>query len=141
MRLLALDIGQKRIGIAVTDPLQLIANPLTTVAANDLQAYLQKYISTEPVEAFIVGKPLQSSGTPSQSMPYVEANVRMLQQTFPTIPIRFVDERYTSKLAERAIRDGGVKKHDRQTNKALIDQVAAAIILETYLQTQNTLQL
>ncbi len=133
MRLLALDIGRKRIGVAVSDPCQLIATALTTIPSGTLRDFLVDYLSKEDVEAFVVGKPLQTDGTPSESTRWVEMSINILRKNFPDIPVHLVDERYTSKIAETAILQGGVRKDKMKADKGMIDQVAAALILQSYM--------
>ena len=132
-RILAIDYGQKRTGLAVTDELQIIASGLTTVNTKDLVIFLKEYVSKEPVELFIVGEPKQMDNTASESEVLILPFLKKLEQQFPNIPIKRVDERFTSKIAFQAMIDGGVKKKDRQ-NKALVDKVSATIILQTYLE-------
>ncbi len=132
-RILAIDYGTKRVGLAVTDPLQLIANTLTTVSAHEAIAYLKVYLQKEEVECFVVGKPLKMDGTDSQLAQYVEKFISLLAKTFPAIPIKRVDERFTSRIAQRALLEMGLKKKDRQ-KKENVDQVSAVLILQTYLE-------
>ncbi|MEI6574755.1 MAG: Holliday junction resolvase RuvX [Bacteroidota bacterium] len=132
-RILAIDYGTKRVGLAVTDENRLIAGPLDTIPAHLVLAFLQKYVSKEPVDVFVVGKPLQMSGEASQSMVHVEAFVRSLRKQFPFIPVEWVDERFTSKMASRAIAESGLKKKDRQ-DKSLIDKISAVIILQSFME-------
>lgn len=133
MRILALDYGKKRTGLAVTDPLQLIASGLTTVLTHELIPYLRKYIAQEPVELFVIGEPKNLDGEATHGTALVTECIRILQKNFPEIPVKKMDERFTSKMAFRSLIDSGVKKKDRQ-NKALVDEVSATIILQEYLQ-------
>ena len=135
-RLLAFDFGTKRLGIAVTDPLQLFATGLTTIHPKDVIEFLKKYLQTEHIETFIVGEPKQMDGTPSQSAPQVKGFVTILKKNFPDIPIEMMDERFTSKMASATIAQSGLKKSDRQ-NKALIDTVSATIILQSYMEKKS----
>lgn len=135
-RILAIDYGMKRTGIAVTDTLQLIANALTTVLTKDLQAFLDDYLSREQVACVVVGLPKQMNGQPSQTMPHIEKFVAAFCARHPQVPIEFFDERFTSVLAQKAIIAGGVKKKDRQ-NKALYDQVSATIILQGWMESRK----
>ncbi len=135
-RILAIDAGQKRTGIAATDNLQLIANGLTTVPSNEVFSFLEKYLHEETVDEFVVGLPKQMSGSDSQSMKFVTPLVNRLKKLFPHIPVVMVDERFTSKLAQQAILLSGVNKTKRQ-DKALIDQVSATIILQSYLESKQ----
>jgi putative holliday junction resolvase len=134
-RILAIDYGLKRTGIAVTDPLQIIAQGLTTVESPRLINFLKEYISKEPVELFIIGEPKNWDDSDTHATPLVEAIIVRLMKNFPKIPIKKVDERYTSKMASRAMIDMGMKKSQRR-NKALVDEIAATIMLQEYLQQQ-----
>lgn len=135
-RILAIDYGRKRTGIAVSDILQLIANGLTTVPTNELLQFLFTYVSKEPVERILVGLPKQMNNEYSESIKYIEPFVRSLKKLFPNIPIEYVDERFTSVLAHRTMLEGGLKKKSRQ-NKSLVDEISATIILQTYLENKR----
>lgn len=135
MRIMAFDYGTKRIGIAVTDPMQLIATSLATVHPENIWQFLTDYLQKEEVETFVIGKPLQMDGTASQSTQHIIGFMRKLKKSYPLIKIVEVDERFTSKLATRAIAQSGVKKSKRQ-DKALVDAVSATIILQTYMDSQ-----
>lgn len=130
---MAFDFGTKRLGIAVTDPLKIFATALTTIHPKDIVSFLQTYLQTEQVELFVVGEPKQMDGTASQSAQQVKGFASLLKKNFPTIPIAMMDERFTSKMASATIAQSGLKKSDRQ-NKALVDTVAATIILQSYLE-------
>ena len=130
---MAFDYGTKRIGIAVTDPMQMIATGLETVHPNLIVDYLKKYLQTEQVETFVVGEPKQMDNTPSQSAMHVKGFVNMLKRTFPEIPVEMLDERFTSKMASAAILAGGVKKAGRR-DKALVDTVSAVILLQSWME-------
>ncbi len=132
-RILAIDYGQKRVGLAVTDPLQIIANSLDTVSAHEALAYIKSYVMREKVDKFVVGLPKQMNGTDSQSMQYIEPFVKKLHDAFPEIELIYVDERFTSVLAHKTMLDGGLKKKDRQ-DKSLVDRISATIILQTYME-------
>lgn len=132
-RLLAIDYGQKRVGIAVSDPLKITANGLDTIPTHQIMEFLQRYTSSETVERFIVGSPKQNDNSDSTNMARVKTFVKLLQKNFPDIPITMVDERFTSVLAHRAMIDGGLHKKARQ-NKALVDKIAATIILQSYME-------
>ena len=132
-RILAIDYGRKRSGIAVTDTLKIVANGLTTVASHTLIDFLKNYMAKEPVERIIVGLPKQMNNQPSENMRYIEPFVRSLRKRLPDVPVEYVDERFTSVLAHRAMLDGGLKKKVRQ-DKALVDEISATIILQTYLE-------
>ncbi len=136
-RILAIDYGRKKSGIAVTDPMQLIANGLTTVATHELFDFLVKYFQEEEVEGIVIGHPTQNSGEESESMKYIKPFVNRLKNKFPDLPVTWVDERFTSKIAFQAMIDGGLKKKARR-DKAMIDKVSATIILQTYME-QNRL--
>lgn len=132
-RILSIDYGRKRTGLAVTDPLKIIANGLTTVSAHLLWDYLNDYISREQVERIVIGKPMQTNGQPSENLARVEAFVNRWRKNHPELPIEYVDERFTSVLAHQAMIDGGLKKKARQ-DKALVDEISATIILQSYMQ-------
>ncbi|MDR1793677.1 MAG: Holliday junction resolvase RuvX [Bacteroidales bacterium] len=132
-RIVAIDYGQKRVGIAVTDCNRLIASGLCTIAASDVFLFLKDYISKEKVSLFIVGKPKQMNNTDSDASRYIEPFVKRLHKEFPQIPIDREDERFTSKMAFQTLIDSGLGKKKRQ-NKALVDEVAATIMLQNYLQ-------
>ncbi len=137
-RIIAFDYGTKRIGIAATDPLKIIANSLTTVHPKNIIEFLKKYILTEPVELFVVGLPKQMDGSLSESAQQVKGFVTLLKNNFPTILVEMMDERFTSKMASATIAQSGLKKTARQ-NKALVDEVAATIILQSYMEKQSLL--
>jgi putative holliday junction resolvase len=132
-RVMAFDYGTKRIGVAVTDPLQMIATGLATIHPNKIIDHLKGYMLTEAVERFIVGEPKQMDNTPSQSAIHVKGFVNLLKKNFPDIPVEMLDERFTSKMASAAILAGGVKKAGRQ-DKALVDTVSAVILLQSWLE-------
>jgi len=131
-RIIAIDFGKKRTGIAVTDELQIIASGLTTVATHDLVPFLQKYIAAEKVAVIIVGEPKQMNNTPSESEALIIPFLHRLAKVFPDIPVERQDERFTSKMAFQTMIDSGLKKKQRQ-NKALVDEISATIILQAYL--------
>ena len=136
-RIMGIDYGRKRTGIAVTDPLQMIAGGLETVASAEVEKWLERYTANEAVERIVVGCPTMLDGTESDTMiRFVQPFVNRLKNKFPNIAIETLDERYTSKLAVRAMIEGGMKKKDRR-NKANIDKVSATIILQEYLETLN----
>lgn len=132
-RILAIDYGKKRTGIAVTDPLKIIANGLTTVPTHELEQWLSGYVAKEPVERILIGLPRQNSGELSENAARVIPFAGRLRKLFPGIPVEEVDERFTSVLAHRAMIDGGLKKMARR-DKALVDEISATIILQSYLE-------
>ncbi len=134
-RILAIDYGQKRVGLAVTDPMQITANGLDTVLSHEIFDYLQHYIDREPVEKFVIGLPKQMNGQDSASKQYIKPFVTGLQRKFPDIELVYVDERFTSVLAHQTMFDAGLKKKDRQ-NKELVDKISATIILQSYLESR-----
>ncbi len=139
-RILSIDYGQKKSGIAVTDSLQIIANGLDTVASGELIDYLKDYFSKEEVELVIIGYALDLKGEEGESMQYINPFVNRFKKVFPDIPIEWVDERFTSKLAFQAMIDGGLKKKARR-NKKLIDRMSAVIILQSYLEKKRNFKL
>jgi putative Holliday junction resolvase len=132
-RILAIDYGHKRVGLAVTDPLQIIANGLDTVSSGDIFKYLKAYCEKEEVECFVVGYPLDLKGNPAESMRFVEPFITALGRKFPNTKIELVDERFTSKLAKQAMLMGGLKKKARQ-DKAMVDKISAVIILQSFME-------
>ncbi|MEI8045902.1 MAG: Holliday junction resolvase RuvX [Bacteroidota bacterium] len=132
-RIVAIDYGQKRVGIAVTDELRMIAVALTTVHSKDVIVFLKDYVSRENVDCFVVGYPLTLQNNLSESARFTEPFVKHLQRTFPQIPVDRMDERFTSKMATAAILESGAKKKVRQ-DKALVDKVSAVLILQSYLE-------
>ncbi len=134
-RILSIDYGRKRTGLAVTDPLQLIAGGLATVATSELWSWLEGYVAREQVERIVVGEPRQPNGQPSENLARVQQFVNRWRKTHPEVPVDYYDERFTSVLAHQAMLDGGLKKKDRQ-NKALVDEISATIILEDYLRSR-----
>ncbi|EDP94556.1 Holliday junction resolvase RuvX [Kordia algicida OT-1] len=131
-RILAIDYGKKRTGIAVTDEMQLIASGLTTVRTHDLIKFLKEYVAKENVELFLIGEPKQMNNEASESEALIKEFIRLLTKALPAIPIKRVDERFTSKMAFQTMIDSGLKKKQRQ-NKSLIDEISATIILQSYL--------
>ena len=135
-RILGIDYGRKRTGIAVTDPLQIVANSLATVPTHTLLDYLKNYVASEQVESIVVGQPTQLNGQPSENMRYITPFVKRLQKEMPQMPVIMYDERFTSTIAHQAMIDGGMKKSDRQ-DKNRVDAIAATIILNDYLQSKT----
>ncbi len=131
-RILSIDYGRKRVGLAVTDELKIIANSLATIPAKDIFSFLEKYISGENVEKILVGEPRQMNNTASEAATYIEPFVNKLKKTFPDIEIIRFDERFTSKMAFQTMLDSGIKKKARQ-DKALVDRISATILLQSYL--------
>ncbi len=136
-RILSIDYGRKRCGIAVTDTLQLAANALTTVRTCELEAFLLDYTAREPVEKIIMGLPVTMRGEPSESMRYITPALRRLHKILPDVPVELYDERFTSVLAHRAMLEGGMKKMQRR-DKAVVDRISASIILNDYLSSRRT---
>ena len=132
-RILSIDYGKKRTGLAVTDPLQIIAGGLSTIETKDLFDFLSVYVVREGVERIVIGKPTQPNGQPSENLVRVKNFVNRWRKACPEVPIEYYDERFTSVLAHRAILEGGVKKKTRRENKGLVDEVSATIILQDYM--------
>jgi putative Holliday junction resolvase len=137
-RILAIDYGRKRTGLAVTDVLRITANPLLTIETNQLMEWLANYFTQEIVDEVVIGHPTQMNGEESESMNYIRPFMGNFKKQFPNIPITMYDERFTSVLAHQAMIAGGMKKKDRQ-NKAVVDKIAACIILEGYLESLRKL--
>ena len=135
-RIVAIDYGRKRTGIAVTDPMQIIANGLATVPTHQLESFLLNYMRQEKVERIVVGHPKQMNNEDSESMKYIVPFLNRLKKLLPDVPVELVDERFTSVLAHQAMLVGGLKKKDRQ-NKALVDEISATIILQSYLESKR----
>lgn len=135
-RILSIDYGRKRTGLAVTDTLQIIANGLETVPTHTLMQYLKNYMAKEPVDTIVVGLPKQLNGQPSESMRYITPFVAKLRKEMPDVEVVMYDERFTSTIAHKAMIDGGMKKSDRR-DKARVDSIAATIILTDYLESRG----
>lgn len=135
-RILALDIGKKRTGVAATDPLRIIANGLKTVDTTTLIDFLEDYLATEEVALLVVGYPLQTNGQPSESLRYINPMLRHIAARFPNLPIEQFDERYTSTLAHRAMLDGGMRRMARR-DKAIVDTISATIILQSFMDSRR----
>jgi putative Holliday junction resolvase len=135
-RVLAIDFGKKRTGIAVTDELQIIASGLTTLNTNDLLSFLKEYTSKEKVDLFILGQPKQMDNSDSESEILMEPFIKKIKKIFPQIPLKRIDERFTSKMAFQTMIDSGMKKKQRR-NKAMVDEISATIILQSYLYSQH----
>ena len=138
-RILSIDYGKKRTGLAVTDSLQIIANGLATVSTSSLIDYLKDYIAKEPVERIVIGRPTQPDGRPSENLARVEQFVNRWRKFVPNIPIEYYDERFTSVLAHQVVIDSGVRKKVRKENKGLIDEISATIILQDYMQYRHSM--
>ena len=138
-RILSIDYGNVRVGLAVTDPLKIIATRLTTVPANDIWDFLADYFAREEVEMVLVGYPKQLNNEPSEAIRYINPFLKKFQVIYKDMPVKLMDERFTSKMAFQTMIDAGVKKKDRQ-NKATIDGVSATIILQSYLEEQKFLK-
>lgn len=132
-RILSVDYGKKRCGLAVTDELKIIAQPLETIDTKDIDAYISAYVSRENVECIVVGLPLQNNNTPSESAQFIEPFVKRLKKNYPQIKIARMDERFTSKIAFDAMLEAGLKKQKRR-EKALVDTISATLILQSYMQ-------
>lgn len=135
-RIMAIDYGRKRVGIAVTDPLQMIANALTTVHSKDILTFLEDYVRAEGVERFVIGEPRQMNNQPSEAVKYIDPFIKQLKKKFPEIPVDRVDERFTSKMAFQTMLDAGLKKKARQ-NKELVDAISATIMLQNYMESRK----
>ncbi len=131
-RLLGIDFGEKRIGLAVTDPLQIFASPLETISTRNFDRFIEEYFKTEKVDAIVIGYPVQLNNTPSSSVKQLDPFIRKLKNKYPGIPVHLIDERFTSQIAMRTMIDGGVKKKKRQ-DKWMIDKISASIILQSWL--------
>lgn len=132
-RILAIDYGKKRVGLAVTDPLQIIATRLDTISSDKIWSFLENYFQRETVEKVLIGYPVQLNNMPSEALNYINPFIKAFTRKFPGILIELVDERFTSRLAQRAMLEGGLKKSERQ-NKALVDGISATIILQSWLE-------
>ena len=135
-RIMAVDYGRKRVGIAVTDPMQMIANGLDTISSHNVLDFLRKYFNKEQVDTVVIGYPVTLKNEPSEAIRYVNDFLRKFEQTFPEKRYFLMDERFTSKLASQAMIDGGLKKKQRQ-NKAIVDKISATIILQSYMQMKD----
>ncbi len=135
-RIIGIDFGTKRIGLAVTDPLQLFASPLKTVKNHEFDDFIKEYVQTESIEEFVIGYPVKLNNKVSESVKYINPFIRKIEKSFPGIPVRLVDERFTSGMALKTMIEGGVKKKDRQ-DKSMVDKISAAIILQSFLDTRQ----
>ncbi len=139
-RILGIDYGRKRTGVAVTDPLQIVAGAIGTLPTHTLLQFIKDYVAREEVELIVIGQPTQLNGEPSESMRYITPFVNSLRKQLPDMPIVMYDERFTSTIAHQAMIDGGMKKSDRR-EKGRVDSIAATIILNDYLTSRNNLNL
>jgi putative holliday junction resolvase len=135
-RILGIDYGKKRIGVAITDPLNIFASPLETVTTEKFDKFIDAYLKSEIVDAFVIGYPVKMNNQPSESVNYINPFVKKLKKRFPDKDIFLVDERFTSQMAFKTMIDGGVKKQDRQ-NKSMLDKISASIILQSFLDNRS----
>lgn len=135
-RLIGIDYGLKRIGLAVTDPMQIFASPLTTVSPSEFDNFITDYLKREEVDAFVIGYPVQMNNQPSAAVIYINPFIKKLKKTYPEKHIYLADERFTSQMALRTMIEGGVKKKDRQ-DKAMVDKISASIILQSFLDNRS----
>jgi putative Holliday junction resolvase len=135
-RIIGIDYGKKRVGLAVTDPLKIFASPLTTVNTQEFDSFIDKYNETEQIDGFVVGYAVKMNNLPSESVKYSDPFIRKLKKRFPDIPVYLEDERFTSKIALKTMIDGGVKKIKRQ-DKKIIDKISASLILQSWLQKEK----
>lgn len=135
-RIIAIDYGTKRIGLAVTDPLKIFASPLETVNTSEFDSFLSEYLKKEKVELIVIGYPVQMNNTASESVKHINPFIKKLKKDYPDIPLQLADERFTSKIALKTMIEGGVKKNDRR-DKALVDRISASIILQSYLDSDR----
>jgi putative holliday junction resolvase len=138
-RILGIDYGRKRVGLAVTDPLQIFASPLNTVTVQEFDNYIDTYLDSEQVDEFVVGYPVRMNNKPSESVKYIDPFIKRLKKRFPGKHVHLVDERFTSQIAMRTMIDGGVKKKGRQ-NKMTIDMISASIILQSFLDNRSAMK-
>ena len=136
-RILAIDYGKKRTGLAVTDPLRIIANGLATIPTSDIFDYLTQYVAKESVDQLVIGKPIQPNGQPSENLARVENFVNRWRKLHPEMPIDYYDERFTSVIAHQVMIAGGVKKKTRREDKGLVDEISATIILQDYMRSKG----
>jgi putative Holliday junction resolvase len=138
-RIIGIDYGNKRIGLAVTDPLRLFASPLTTINPADFDQFIADYLLKEKIDAFVIGYPRQMNNQPSESVRYINPFIKKLRNKYPDITVHLADERFTSQMAMKSMIEGGVKKSDRQ-DKSMIDRISASIILQSWIDTENKKQ-
>jgi putative Holliday junction resolvase len=135
-RILAIDYGSKRIGLAITDPMQIFASPLNTVSPKEFDNFIENYLKTEEVDAFVIGYPLQMNNQPSDAVKYINPFIKKLKKSYPEKVIHLADERFTSQMAFRTMIEGGVKKNKRQ-DKSMVDKISASIILQSFLDNRS----
>jgi putative Holliday junction resolvase len=135
-RIIGIDYGRKRIGLAVTDPMKIFASPLQTVNPADFEKFIAEYSVNEEIESFVIGYPVQLNNRPSESVTYIDPFIRKLKKMFPSKPVHLMDERFTSQMALRSMIDGGVKKKERQ-DKSMVDRISASIILQSFLDNRS----
>jgi putative Holliday junction resolvase len=135
-RILGIDYGRKRVGLAVTDPLQIFASPLNTVSTRDFDNFINEFLMSEQIDSFVIGYPVQLNNKPSESVKYIDPFIKRLKKRFPEKPVHLIDERFTSQIAFRSMIDGGVKKKARQ-NKMMVDMISASIILQSFLDKRS----
>jgi putative Holliday junction resolvase len=135
-RILAIDYGSKRIGLAVTDPMQIFASPLNTVSPKEFDNFIENYLKTEEVDAFVIGYPLKMNNQPSDAVKYINPFIKKLKKSYPEKVIHLADERFTSQMAFRTMIEGGVKKNKRQ-DKSMVDKISASIILQSFLDNRS----
>jgi putative holliday junction resolvase len=135
-RIIGIDYGLKRIGLAVTDPLQMFASPLTTVSPDEFDNFIKDFLKNNEIDAFVIGYPVQMNNQPSESVVYINPFIKKLKKTYPGKNIFLADERFTSQMALRTMIDGGVKKKDRQ-DKSMVDKISASIILQSFLDNRS----
>jgi putative holliday junction resolvase len=138
-RILGIDYGNKRIGLAVTDPMKIFASPLDTIRTADFDLYIADYLKKEAIDAFVIGYPVQMNNQPSESVRYINPFIKKLKKSYPSIEIHLMDERFTSKMAHDTMIDGGLKKKARQ-DKSLVDKISASIILRSYLDRKKDIK-
>jgi putative Holliday junction resolvase len=138
-RVLAIDYGRKRTGLAVTDPLRIIASPLITVATHELESFLKDYLLRENVTEVVIGYPVTVNNLPSESVKYIDPFIARFRKSFPEIPLHLADERFTSQMAMRAMIEGGVKKSDRR-DKSMVDRISASIILQSWMSREKNME-
>ncbi len=132
-RIIGIDYGKKRVGLAVTDPLKIFASPLKSITPDEWDSFINEFLKTEKIDAFVIGYPVQVNNKPSESVKYIDPFIKKIEKRFPGIPVHLIDERFTSQMAFRSMVDGGVTKK-RRRDKAMIDRISAAIILQSYLE-------